>query len=1317
MPHAPSRSPRPLRTYGYLVPFGLLAVGGLMILLGWWTGQVSWVQPRSYDAPLSANAAACLVLIGLSQIGAGLRWRRTGIFLGTIASFIGLATLLQETLGVDFGIDQLLVRHEALVAGAGIARMPVVLALLFTLTGLFTTWFMARSRHERLPVMLGLLGSLVLAYALTGLLAYRNGLNELTWWQNYARLAPHSALLLLVLGAAIILLALHGSPAEELGTGPRWIWLPVTVCGATITFTFWISLRQRELSYLNSTTQLTMDYIAALFNREAEGQINALSRLASRTGSSTINQEAWQRDVSELVKMFTGYRSVQMVDGLLVTRWYWPHEGNEDVPSYDHGAQPLRRAAITAAYRRAGFAIAAPIENPGQGPTFAIYVPIPSDGGPGGFVVGEFFYDRFLENIDRRLNLSARYQTTVAVEQPGARPDANDALTVYQTAIGHDALEPRLRRTAHYQIYQQQLVITLAPRPAFVGSHRQYLPEVALFSGLGVSFLLGLVTNLAQTALRRQRAAELTSRQLRLENEERRRIEARLKVADDRLTLAFESTQAGVFEWDVETDQVYCTPSVWKMVGVDPAGLPATGTGWLNLLHPDDRPTVRAVIEAHFRGETPLIEIEHCVHLPRGEWLWITFRAKCISFSAARHPRRVVGTVQNINARKRADEALRASQAETRKLSLVASKTDNAVVITDADGNIEWANDSFSRLTGLSLAEAAHRPLLEHIAGTDEDPASVDRLVAALSAGEAATCDAVQHAADGRRHHIHVEIQPALDDEGYVENYIAIITNITARIETEHELRRAKEEADAASRAKSEFLASMSHEIRTPMNGVIGMTSLLLDTELNAEQRDYVNTIRTSGDALLSIINEILDFSKIESGRMELEDQPFELAQCVEEAVDIFSAQAAAKSIELAYVIAPSVPACIIGDITRLRQVLVNLMNNAIKFTPQGFVTIEVSAIVEDPQETGEGNVLVDFYVTDTGIGIPPDRQHLLFKPFSQVDSSTTRKFGGTGLGLAICHRLCEMMGGNISVESTPGRGSRFHFCIQTTAVNLTDGGTPPLFAPLQASGAVLAVDDLPVNRTLLQQCLVAWGLNPLLAANADEALAAAQGQRLAAAIVDQELGAVSGVPLIQRLRALHPGLPILVLVPAHGSPKRDESFDSLVFRLPKPLKPYPLHDMLRRATQAAGAGAQAGATDLVGTAIRLAEAIPLDILLVEDNPVNQKVAVGYLGRLGYKADAVANGQEALDALATRPFDLVLMDLQMPVMDGLEATRCIRTDFPKDRQPLIIALTANAMPGDRETCLAAGMNDYLSKPVKIEELQSMIQRHFGHRTG
>jgi len=1308
MPTSPSRPPlRPPLSYGPLAPFAALAIFGLVVLGGWWSGRVALVQPRSYDAALPANAALCFTLIGLTPILFRIGWKRTGRTFGLVASLLALATLFETLLGADFGVDQLLVRHETLVAGLHVGRMPAGLAATCTLSALFVTWLAVRPYDLRLPRLLGLAGSLVLAYALTCLFAYRNGLNGVPAWQVYGQAGPHTAAALLVLGGGLIFLAARSQP-DSGPAGPEWLWLPVTVCGATLTVGFWISLRERERLHIHQTTQLTMDHVAGLFDGEMGFITRSLGRFAAR--SAAPDKARWERDAAALVHDFEACRSLQLLDGTGRTRWSWPVEGNEDASARDHLADPLRHAALAAAAQPPGYGIAGPLQDSGLTPLFAVYVPV-ADGL--GFVAGEYHYDRYFNAIDRRLNLSARYQTRVAIDAAAARPGNEASVTVYDTPVGQDELDPRLQRIAHYNVLDQHLTLTLTPRPAFVATGRQFLPELTLISGLGVSALLGLVTHLAQAARRRQLAAESTSRQLRLENEERRRIEARLKTADERLNLAFESTLAGVYEWDVETDQVYFTASIWKMIGTVPLDLPTTGTGWLALLHEEDRAAVRGVIDAHFRGETPLIEIEHCVHLASGEWLWLALRAKCTSFSAARHPRRVLGTVQNINARKRADEALRVSQAESRKLSLVASKTDNAVVITDPAGRIEWTNESYSRLTGRPLGSVAAQPLVRYLASPDTDPAVVDRIAAALAAGEPLSTEAIQLATEERRFHVHLDLQPVSNDESQVENFIVIATDITARAETEQELRRAKEEADSASRSKSEFLASMSHEIRTPMNGVIGMTSLLLETDLTPEQRDYVSTIRTSGDALLSIINEILDFSKIESGKMELDNQPFELAQCVEEVVDIFASQAAAKGIELAYVIDRCIPACILGDITRLRQVLVNLTNNAVKFTPRGFITIEARLAPDARPESGR--FLLDFQVTDTGIGIPPDRFGLLFKPFSQVDSTTTRKYGGTGLGLAICHRLCTMMGGSIDVQSTPGQGSRFHFCIETTAVDLPDHQAPT-FPPLAVKGPVLAVDDHAVNRLMLDQSLRGWGLQPQLAGSADEAVALAIGTRFAAAVIDQDLAGASGVELIARLRASQPYLPVVLLAPAHGSQKRDVNLDALVFRLPKPIKPYPLYDALRRVIAGAAAQTGMGSTPPIPIS-RLAAAIPLEILLVEDNAVNTKVALSYLERMGYKAAATTNGAEAVAAVQQRRFDLVFMDLQMPEMDGLAATREIRRLLPRERQPVIIALSANAMPSDREQCLAAGMNDHLAKPIKIEEIQGAIHRHFGKKNG
>ena len=1313
MPSAPHSRKRLLQL-GYLAPFALLVICALMVLAELLQGNLALAQPHASDAILPANACACLALIGLAPIALALRWRMTGLGLALSAALLAGATLIQGPLDINFHLDNLLVRHESLSAGQNIGRMPAALSALLLLTSLNLLWLAWRPVDRERPVLLALLGSLGCAYGLTSLLGSRTGLEGVEIWQNYFRLGPATAVLLIVLGAGLILLAARDSRADR-AAGPRWLWLPVVVGSLTVTFTFWIALRQREQDYTNSTTQLTINNIAALFSGESEAHFESLSRMAKHwTRATGENQADWEADAAEYLQASGGGRTVQRVDASLHTRWYWPHLGNEDAPSFDHAASPVRLAAMNAARASFGFALAAPLVSPLQPPTFAVYAPVLHDGRFDGFIVGEFYYDKFFDSIDRRLNLSPRYQLKVTVLNPAAAP-ADRELKVYEVVAPEEPVDERLRQSADYNLFNQRMTIALAPRPVFLESNRQYLPELTLYAGLGVSLLFGLVVNLAQTARRRQRAAERTAGQLREENEERRRVEERLKTTDERLNLALDSTQVGVYEWHVESDQVFCTPSVWKIIGYPAAEMPATGRGWLDLLHAEDQPAVRVVIDAHFRGETPFIEIEHCILHQNGEWIWIALRAKCTSFTATKRPVRVLGTIQNINARKRADEALRASQAATRKLSLVASKTDNAVIITDDHGHIEWVNESYSRLTGRRLAAVARRPLVELLASPEGDPGAVGRVSTALGEREPVTTDIIQLATDDRRFHVRLDVQPVISEEGVVENFIAIETDITSRVEIEQSLRRAKADADDASRAKSEFLASMSHEIRTPMNGVIGMTSLMLETELTAEQRDYINTIRTSGDALLSIINEILDFSKIESGKMELESQPFELAQCIEEAIDIFALQAAAKDIELAYHIAPGVPACVLGDITRLRQIVVNLMNNAVKFTARGFVTIEVDAAPLPAAGDGAPRMLLDFRITDTGIGIPPDRLGLLFKPFSQVDSSTTRKYGGTGLGLAICARLCELMGGSISVASTPGEGSCFRFSIATVVVDLADENAPPLFAPIPG-GFVLAVDGHPVNRDMLRDCLTAWKLKPLLAADATGALHAAGRHELSAAILAQNLGEGVGLELAAQLRTAHPDLPIIIYTGAAEGVRRADSSDTHIFRLPKPIKPYLLHDTLKHVIHGSPSSSSASPTT-AGVAVRLADSLPLGILLVEDNLVNQKVALRYLERMGYTADVAANGLEAVQAVSDRDYQLVFMDMQMPEMDGLDATREIRAKLPKERQPVIIALTANAMHGDRERCLAAGMNDYIAKPVKIDEIQAMITRYFAAKAG
>ena len=646
--------------------------------------------------------------------------------------------------------------------------------------------------------------------------------------------------------------------------------------------------------------------------------------------------------------------------------------------------------------------------------------------------------------------------------------------------------------------------------------------------------------------------------------------------------------------------------------------------------------------------------------------------------------------------------AMASLEATEARLQGILDNTEAVIYAKDLEGRYLLINRRYEKLFGTTQEQ--HRGRTDHALFPKEVADAFtanDRFV--LERGPMQFEEVAPHA-DGPHTYVSTKF-PVCDAKGRPVAVCGISTDITDRKRAEIELQRAKDAAEAATQAKSEFLANMSHEIRTPLNAVIGMTALILDTRLDAEQREYAETIHQSGEALLTVINDILDFSRIESGKLRLEESEFPLAQLVEESLDIVAPQAAGKGLDLGYHVEPGVPAAWFGDAGRVRQVLLNLLSNAVKFTERGEVSVWVASA---PQPDGRHELT--FSVKDTGIGIAPDRRDRLFQSFSQLDPSTTRRFGGSGLGLAISKALVELMGGRIWAVSEPGRGSEFRFTIAARPAPEREPGSSEVFVGRLFGKRVLVVDDSPANRRIVELQASSWGMKPRIAASAAEALEWLRaGEPFDVALLDAHMPGIGGVALADEIRSLRPAenLPIIMVASLGRRPDADvASRARLSGFLTKPVKPLQLMRSLADALMPGRPPSDQG--------LPRAEPLPsladarLRILVAEDNPVNQRVLVRMLAKLGFRADVAATGLEVLSAIERGPYDLVLMDVQMPDMDGLAAAREIVRRLPRETRPSVVAMTANARPEDEAACIDAGMDGFVAKPVRIEALESVL---------
>lgn len=856
-----------------------------------------------------------------------------------------------------------------------------------------------------------------------------------------------------------------------------------------------------------------------------------------------------------------------------------------------------------------------------------------------------------------------------------------------------------------------------------------------------------------------------------------KQIELALKNSEERWQLAIQAADDGIWDWDLETGVIFRSARWRTILGLDPNTDNEQSMDWVDLCHPDDRDKVLQAHASYLNHETPRYVMEHRMRHQDGSYRWILTKAVAL-WDENGKPLRLVGANNDITERKLAIAALEKRESYLAMLvdiqhHLIAESisTQDYANILEILGKVsefssiklftceEDPSDDFhidvSTALGINLhialyaawyCEGLPPPKSSELARFVENLVSLQWLQK-LTQGEIiheslSTVTEAERSILKSKGLCSILVMPIMVNSKFwgflgfhdyqsdrLRNHteISLLTIAASslalhleRQQAKMEMLHAMESAQAANRAKSEFLATMSHEIRTPMNAVIGMASLLLDTDLNSEQQEFAEIIRSSGDNLLTIINDILDFSKIESGRFSLDIHPFNLRHCIEESLDLLSAYAVSKEIELAYCMTVDVPESILGDITRLRQILVNLLSNAIKFTHKGNVTLRVSVqqAALSTSSNSETSYQLLFAVKDTGIGIPRDRYDRLFKPFSQVDSSTTRQFGGTGLGLAISKHLTNIMGGEISCESEVGVGSTFSFTISTFAAQTESSDQE--WEPSLVGQRLLILEDNDISREELIIFTQLLKMEVMATQSSQQAIAWLQeGQKFDFAIIDACLPTGDNpnetskqCDLGKLIQLQTSSLPIILLIP-HSNCGVLKDNDNLV-SLSKPIKRSHLYiSLLKLNSRRAQIEVIAKPKDSTVFDADFANKFPLKILLAEDNIVNQKVATRFLNRLGYRVDVVASGIEVLESMYRQTYDVILMDIHMPEMDGLTATKKILTEATQI--PWIIALTANVGQEDRDMYLQSGMHDYVCKPIKVQDLTQALERAYKNR--
>lgn len=1268
----------------------MIALLAMSVMAGWYLHNVPLVQIRPDFAPMKFNTALCFFMSAVGIFFWLYNKPRVTAALGVTVTIIALATLYEYVFKVSIGIDTLFADAFTDFRSSAPGRMTINACACFVFTGtslIALALHKIRMKKNSLHLMfVSTMGSLILSLALVTLVGYATGVDSSPTWKNFSGMALHTAMIFTIIGVCLVLLAVDISDKT-----PLWLTLPVFAALTVITLSLWLALKSQEENDLRAYISQDARYIELGIKEYMQDSYASLNRFALRWETQGRTPEpVWRADAGQYLQHFKPITIMSWIDTNNRIRWSMPQKNEILLKDIDIAADPARRDVIRKAMETKSPQTSGVVRFTSDGKLgFGYFHPVFVNGQYDGIMAFGYNVNNLLDHFfDEVFAKSMRGKYYFEISEQGQQ--------FFSTLPEGQKVDPRYALEVEVQITNHPWLFKIYPTSEFL-SERNIIPQNAvLIVGFQMSFLVSLALFLF----------------IRLYEKEKT-----LRFSRDQLTLFIQNTPAAIAMCDKNLRYLVVSERWYKDFRIENMNI-------IGMRHSDVFPNMpwhwNETLQRCLAGHAAQSEEERVV-LKSGRVMWMRW---------AVHPWHekdgeiggVIMFTEIITERKETEEQIRRQQ---KFLELAFSATQDGVWEWDIESDVYWFSPRWKSMLGYKDYEIPNTLYGAQAVIYPEDVAEVMGLLKALSSGsipEYASIFRFFHK-DGSIRHILCRAIAEKGEQGKPKRVVGAHTDIT-------ELENAKEEADRANQAKSEFLANMSHEIRTPMNGIIGMTRLLLDTQMDSRQRHYAETVDRSADSLLQILNDILDFSKIEAGKLEIEVIPMSLELLCEDISELVSIRAQEKNIEFYLRMKPGFPPRLMGDPGRIRQVILNLCNNAVKFTETGHVLLDI-----EPLNISDTAATVKISVTDTGIGIPADKQEAIFNKFDQGDTSTTRRFGGTGLGLSISRQLVHMMGGTIGVTSTVNKGSCFSFTLTLPIAedaghgNLTIHDHHSFIEKLK----ILVLDDNPIALEILNDQLTAAGAEVHLEKTGDRAIqkleqALKDGQPFDVLILDYSLKDETGVDVARRIKT-NPALSSLISILVTSQPTRNDSSLAADAGIKGYLtKPARLTELMSVINLLCKARKERRELSLVTrhTAREISQGVRSNawnkvnfssarILVVEDNPVNREVMDSMLRYFDIEPDLAHDGKQAVDMASRKHYDLIFMDCQMPEMDGFEATLALRRN-EATRQVIIVALTAFAMKGDRDRCLDVGMNDYMSKPIREGDLESMLSKWLNPET-